>query len=100
VTSLYFVFVVVSATFSAIFHSSWKSKFEHSTALTWLFAAIGCGSNGSLLLVAGLMNRQRSQIPVLTPLFLFFASLEYVLALFAFVRSIWTLRHHARVQDR
>ncbi len=95
-TSLYFVLVVISATVSAMFHSSWKGKFERHTAFGWFFAAIGCGSNGSLLLLAGLINRQHTRLPVLTSVCLFCASLEYVLALFAFVRSIWTLRRLIR----
>ncbi len=94
--SLYFVLVVISATLYAMFYSSWKTKLERHTVLNWFFAAISCGSSGSLLLLAGLFNRQNAKLPILTPLFLFSACVEYALALFAIVRSIWTLRHHAQ----
>lgn len=102
-TWLYLVLLVISATFSTIFHSAWKRKLERPTALNFFLVAISCGSNGSLFLVLGLaikQNRQLPVLPVLTSVCLFSASLlEYVSALTAIVRSIRTLRHHTRAQD-
>jgi hypothetical protein len=93
-TSLYLVLLVISATFGAVHYSRWKIK---SAALNWIFAALCCGSNGSLLLVLGMANRESREPPVFTSLFWFSASLEYVLALVSLVGSIWTLEVFARV---
>jgi hypothetical protein len=98
-TPLYLCLLVISATIGAMFRSPWKSKFERSTAINWFFAALSCGSNGSLLLLLGVANRQNRQLPVFTSLFFFSASLEYVLALVAIIGSIWTLRHHAHASN-
>jgi lysylphosphatidylglycerol synthetase-like protein (DUF2156 family) len=98
-TWLYLIFVVISATFGAMHRSRWESKFELSTVFGWFMAALCCGSNGSVLLLLGLENRQHRQLPVLTSLFFFSASLEYVLALVAIIGSIWTLRHDAHASN-
>jgi hypothetical protein len=98
-TWLYLIFVLISATFGAMHRSRWESKFGLSTAFGWFMASLFCGSNGSVLLLLGLANKQHRQLPVFTSLFFFSASLEYVLALVAIIGSVWTLRHHPHASN-
>ena len=92
-TSLFWVLAITSLMLGAIHDSPWANRFERRIALNWFIAALFSASSGSLLLIQALAIKQHQQLPTLTAFLLLYSLLEYVLAFFAFAKSICALNH-------